>query len=239
MFVFDAIHWTGSISSFALYVLKTFFLTGWKQLWYLLGIIYIICLLALCSKISCRSNDFIYFCSFVFLAYGIAVNNYGKFFSAIHTVTIIEAFFRNLFVNWPMILPFFMLGYELNQTVPIKHVKHSLTIAFLCIMGLLFEILFTTLFDLHENVTLCLFTYPSVYFLLIWALNNPHPHLGVAAKYCSEMASVIYLSHSLLQAHLISIDFTPSLVFLICILIPGLIGFILAKADNPILNKLI
>ena len=72
MFMFDAIHWDNSFSSFVLYVLKTFFLTGWRQLWYLLAIIYIICLLAAGNKISHRFNDFMYYFSFVFLAYRIA-----------------------------------------------------------------------------------------------------------------------------------------------------------------------
>ncbi len=239
MFTFDATRWTGSVSSFVLYVLKAFFLIGWRQLWYLLAIIYVICLLALGNRISYRFNNFIYFCSFVFLAYEIAVNNYGKLFSTIHTMSIIEAFFQNSFVNLPMILPFFMLGYALNRPIPVNYNKHAFLIALSCIVGLLLEILLTTLFDLHENVVLCLFTYPSVYFLLIWVLNNPYPNLGAAAKYCSRMASIIYLSHSPLQAHLVSNGFTPSLVFLICILIPGLMGFILTKIDNPMFNKFI
>ena len=239
MFTFDAVRWTGSISSFVLYALKTFFLTGWRQLWYLLAIIYVICLLALGNRISSRFNSFIYFGSFAFLAYGIAADNYGKMFSAIHTISLIESFFQNSFVNLPMILPFFMLGYALNRSVPGRYVKYALPITLSCIVGLLFEILLTTLFDLHENVVLCLFTYPSVYYLLIWALNNPHSNLSVEAKHCSGMASVIYLSHSPLQIHLVSNGFAPSLVFLICILISGLVGFILTKIDNPAFNKFI
>ena len=147
MFTFDAVHWTGSISSFVLYVLKTFFLTGWRQLWYLLAVIYVICLLALGNRISNRFNSFIYFCSFVFLAYGIAADNYGKIFSAIRTISLIESFFQNSFVNLPMILPFFMLGYTLNRPIPVKYNKHAFLIALSCIVGLLFEILLTTLFD--------------------------------------------------------------------------------------------
>ena len=239
MFMFDAIHWDNSFSSFVLYVLKTFFLTGWRQLWYLLAIIYIICLLAAGNKISHRFNDFMYYFSFVFLAYRIAADNYGKILSTIPVVSAIKSFFQISLVNWPMVLPFFMLGYVLNKHSSDKYVKHALPIALSCIMGLLFEILFTTLFDLHENVELCIFTYPSVYFLLIWALNNPHTDLIVTAKYCYGMASVIYLGHSPLQAQLVSNGTTPSLTFLVCVLIPGLIGFILTKINNPIINKLI
>ena len=239
MFMFDAVHWDSSFSSFVLHVLKTFFLTGWRQLWYLLAIIYIVCLLAAGNRISRRFNDFIYCFSFVFLACGIAADNYGKVLSAITVASAIKSFFQISVVNWPMVLPFFMLGYALNKHGSDKYIKYSLPIALSCIMGLLFEILFTTLFDLHENVELCIFTYPSVYYLLIWALNNPRTDLVVTAKYCYGMASVIYLGHSLLQAELVSNGTTPSLVFLICVLMPGLVGFILTKIDHPILNKLI
>lgn len=239
VFFNEAIHLNDSLSSFVLYVLKTFFLTGWRQLWYLLAIIYIIVFLAFANMISSRSNGFIYFCSFLFLAYGIAFDNYGKVFSSIYLLSRINDFFHIPFVNWPSLLPFFMLGYTLNKPQSERSIKYALPLTLACIVGLLLEILFTTLYDLHENVELCLFTYPVIYYLLIWVLSNPYSNLRTVAKYCSGMATVIYFGHSVLQFYLTSNNITPTLVFLICTLIPAFIGCVLTKIDNPIINKFI
>ena len=238
-FICVASHWRSSIISFFLYCLKTFFLTGWGPLWYLLAIIYILVFLTCANKISARSNKYIYYGSFLFLAFGIATDNYGNIFFDIHICRLIAYFFRHSLVNFPSVFPFFMIGYALNKHYPEKYKKWAFLSFLVSISGLLIEILFTTIFDLHDNVALCLFTYPSVYFLVILALKNPLPKFSIVAKYCSGMATVIYFGHAILQYYLTPVGLAPTCLFFICVLIPALAGWLLTKSDNSMLKRFI
>ena len=240
MFIYDAIRWKAPILSFVVYVLRTFFLTGWHHYWYLLAILYTMVLIAVAKAISPKANRIIYYLSFVFLAIGIAINNYGSVFGNLPVLS----FFKNadpyVYAGWlTLVLPFFMLGYRLSIKKDELHIRRPLMITIGCTLGLLIEIFITTVFDLHSNVSLCLFTYPTVFFLIYWALKNPYSSLYTKARYCAGMASVIYLGHMVIALFTQAKGCSETLTFLVSILITAIVGLILTKIDKPIIRKII
>ena len=240
MYLYDAVRWNGTSSEFAIYVLKTYFLTGWNHLWYLLAIIYTIILLAFANHISQKAEEALFCFSFVPLAVGIAINNYGNVFLKLPGFRAFNNYSQSMIVNWWfLVIPFFMLGYALNKKIPECHRKKAFSLAMISFSGLLIEVALTTWLDLHENVILCLFTYPVIYFLLNWALNNPNAQLMNMAKYCAGMASVVYFGHVVIANCLKSVNVSETPTFLICILITTIMGYALTGLDNPIINKLI
>ena len=131
-----------------------------------------------------------------------------------------------------------MMGFGLNKNVSEKYIKKALPLTLVCIAGLLMEIMFTTYFRLHNNVVLCLFTYPAIFFLLVWALNHPHPGLYRIAKYCAGMASVMYLGHCVITNYMQSFHVSETATFMTGVLITALVGFVLTRTDHPFVNKL-
>jgi hypothetical protein len=240
MFIYEAVYWDKPVSDFILYVLKTFFFTGWRHLWYLLAIIYTIVILIVASAVSKKSSFIIYCLSFPLLLIGITVSNYGKVFLEIPLFGILSNNNQSMIWGWMFIvLPFFMLGYYLSRKTPDLYVGNQLLFALLSLLGLFLEILLTTLLDLHNNVVLCLFTYPTVLYLFKWALKNPNHQLSVAADYSAGIASVIYFTHIAIANELMLIHCTGTLSFLICVLVPAVVGFILVGLGNAMIRRII
>ena len=240
MFIYDAIRWQGQPVSFVLYILKTFFLTGWHHYWYLLAIIYTMVLLAIANRITKKANDIFYYASFALLIIGIAVSNYGNVLGGLPILSFFKDHSQDLITNGlVLVFPFFMMGYKLSIKKTGLSLRKPLLIAIACTIGLLIEIVLTTVFNLHSNVVLCLFTYPTVYFLLVWALQNPYPRLQKGAKYCSGIASVIYLGHFVIALYMQSIRCPETITFLVSTLIPAMIGLILTLINKPIIRKIL
>lgn len=86
---------------------------------------------------------------------------------------------------------------------------------------------------------MCLFTYPIVYLTIVVSLKHPDFVNAKIARYAAGMASFMYFGHILfvLIAQRIVIAQTPT--YVIAVLLSAVIGGIIVKLDNPIMNKLI
>ena len=242
MLIYDAILWNDSSTLLVVHIFKTFFLLGWHQLWYLLGIIYLLLILLLLNNLTDRANEIVFKMSFIFLAWGICIDNYGNIFRKISFFNIVYQYDANMISGFiTIIIPFFMMGYLLNKPISESLIRHSLGATLSCLVGLLIEIFITTVFDLHQSVALCLFTYPTVFFLLVWSLKSTKEKNanGIIAKYAGKMASAIYFIHYLPIVMLYNSGVTETPTFLISCGISIVIGFILIIQKNNYIKKIL
>ena len=101
------------------------------------------------------------------------------------------------------------------------------------------EVMILQVFDFTRSTTLCLCTYPIVYLLIVVSLKHPDFVNAKIARYSAGIASFMYFGHILfvLITQKIGIAQTPT--YVIAVLLSTVIGGIIVKLDNPIMNKLI
>lgn len=223
--------------------LVTYFFTGYYHLWYMLAIIYTIALLWIISKIPNAIKFFFYF-TFVFLTLGIMMFGYGNIFLKLpifrNTLGILNAKV-NMQTEWLFsIVPFFMIGYALQYKSKFIDWLYFKCDIFLAIFSVIyvFEIFALEIFNLKSSTTLCLSTYPLVFFIMLFSLK--HSQIGniTLAKYTSGIASFIYFSHIIFVLLLQKFGFSQTPTFFITIISTTILGFIIVKVNNRTLNKL-
>ena len=240
MYFFEAITWKGTKKELIIRIIRWYFVEGWHHLWYLLAIIYFIGILWMLNRISKTVIDIVYWLSLLLLSIGIAISNYGTVFLKFPILELFNIYNKNMQIGFPfVVIPFFMLGYTLNKQINGWIVDRVNILIFLSIIGLLVEVGITTVLNLHNNVVLCIFTYPVVYFITVWAISNPCVRLGTLARYCAGMASVMYFSHYIIVLVLSSVGITETLVFIISIITTSIAGIIITKINNPVINNII
>lgn len=236
MFVYELFVYKGKASDFVLYLLKTYFISGWMQLWYLLAIIYLVGILFVADKISHKSEKIIFYISFVFLLFGILINCYGKVFLKLSFLQEAYGAIDGTFLSHGvfLVLPFFMMGYALEKPIPEFAKKHSLILTLCFFVAFFAEVVFTTVFDLKENALLGFCSYPAIYFLMVWATEKPYCKHGKSAKYCCDISAFMYFSHYAIMMILNSMGIAQTPKFIICIAITAVGGAIYSKLKNNV-----
>ena len=109
----------------------------------------------------------------------------------------------------------------------------------LAFVGYFIEVIMIQKFDLKISTTICLFTYPIVYLLIVFALKHPYIGTEKVARYSSGIANFIYFSHILFVLILQSAGLSETPVYIITIAITTLTGAIIVGSNNKILKKII
>ena len=89
------------------------------------------------------------------------------------------------------------------------------------------------------STTICLFTYPIVYLLIIFALKHPYIGTEKLARYSSGIANSIYFSHILFVLILQRTGLSETPVYIITVAITILLGVIIVRSNNKILKRII
>lgn len=227
-----------------LYILKTYLFTGYYHLWYMLAIIYTIILLGYLTKFPNVIKG-LYKMSFILLAIGISMFGYGKLFFGFpiiqHTFGLLNQNI-NMQSQWLfLVIPFFMMGYGLHQRGACfsKIFEKCEILLPVVSVAYIMEVMTLQLFDLMNNTTLCLTTYPVVLLIMVFAQKYPYIGNEKIAHYCSGIASFIYFSHILFVLILQRLGFTETPTYLITVVSSGVLGLIIVKTNNSILKKLV
>lgn len=148
----------------------------------------------------------------------------------------------NMQTQWIFsVLPFFMMGYGLSRS-NVKNIwiyqRYELLLV-IVLVAYFAEVMILQVFDFMRSTTLCLCTYPIVYLLIVVSLKHPGFVNAKIAKYSAGIASFMYFGHILfvLAAQKVGMAQTPT--YVIAVLLSIIIGGIIVKLDNPIMNKLI
>lgn len=234
----------GGISNSINDTLMTFVFTGFYHLWYMLAIIYTVAIVWMASRYQ-QGVCMLYYITFICLLIGILMFGYGNLFFrfplAKHTFGSLDPNI-NMQTQWIFsVIPFFMMGYGLNRS----NVKNSWIyrkcelLLVIVLMAYFAEVMILQVFDFMRSTTLCLCTYPIVYLLILVSLKHPDFVNAKIARYSAGIASFMYFGHILfvLIAQRIGIAQTPT--YVIAVLLSTVIGGIIVKLDNPIMNKLI
>lgn len=226
------------------HMLSMFFLTGFYHLWYMLAIMYTVIILWALSKLY-NAEKYLYYISFIFLLLGVLMFGYGKLF---FTIPLIQNTFGklnadiNMQTQWIfLVIPFFMMGYGLSKkNIAETHVykKCELFLSF-SLLAYFTEVLVLQVIDIKCSTTLCLFTYPVVYLLLIFAIKRPKIGNAKLAQYAAGIASFMYFGHILFVLILQKLEISETSTYFITVIITAILGAVIVKLDNTILNKLI
>jgi|LSQX01.2.fsa_nt_gb hypothetical protein len=112
------------------------------------------------------------------------------------------------------ILPFFCMGFLLAK-IKLPSTKKSVIFMILSFIAFLGEVLIVTKFDLKKDVAICLSFYPLIFFIISFAINFPLSELSEkipAVKYCSDISSQIYFSHTLLRIPFMNLTYSLTFV---------------------------
>lgn len=139
-------------------------------------------------------------------------------------------------------IPFFMMGYGINRKKLNERwdYKHCEVLLCASVVGYFMEVILIQVLDLKRSTTLCLFTYPVVFFLLL--LSQKHPFmLGGSkwSKYVAGMASFIYFSHILFVLIFQRVGFYETPTYIASVLITGTMGYFTVKSKSMLIKKLI
>lgn len=233
----------GGIRDVATYILQTFFLTGFYHLWYMLAMIYTMLIVWGLSKTK-SGLEYLYYISFALLAIGIIMFGYGNVFLNVWPFDVSLAkldFNVNMETQWWFsIVPFFMLGFGLRRTKINKVVwQYGEQLLLLAFVGYFIEVMIIQKFNLKMSTTICLFTYPIVYLLIIFALKHPYIGTEKLARYSSGIANSIYFSHILFVLILQRTGLSETPVYIITVAITILLGVIIVRSNNKILKRII
>lgn len=234
----------GDISKSINDTLMTFVLTGFYHLWYMLAIIYTVAIVWIASRHR-RAVCTLYYIAFICLLIGILMFGYGNLFFRSplvkHTFGLLDPNI-NMQTQWIFsVLPFFMMGYGLSRS-NVKNIwiyqRYELLLV-IVLVAYFAEVMILQVFDFMRSTTLCLCTYPIVYLLIVVSLKHPGFVNAKIAKYSAGIASFMYFGHILfvLAAQKVGMAQTPT--YVIAVLLSIIIGGIIVKLDNPIMNKLI
>lgn len=141
---------------------------------------------------------------------------------------------NNMETQWLfVVVPFFMLGYGLEKG-KIREKTWACAEIFLgiCMVGYLIEVVVILILNLKRSTTLCLFTYPVIYFLMICAQKHPHLVTKRASKYCAGIASFMYFSHILFISISQNCGLLQTPTYFLTIGISSGIGFLIVKTNN-------
>lgn len=225
-------------------ILITFMFTGFYHLWYMLAIIYTVAIVWVLSRYQ-RAVCTLYYITFICLLTGILMFGYGNLFFRFplvkYTVGSLDSNI-NMQTQWIFsVVPFFMMGYGLSHS-NMKNILIYRKCELLLVIALaayFAEVMILQMFDFMRSTTLCVCTYPIVYLLIVLSLKHPDFVNAKIARYLAGIASFMYFGHILfvLFAQKIGIAQTPT--YVIAVLISIVVGAIVVKLDNPIMNKLI
>lgn len=239
-FIYDIAYWKGTKIECFIHLVKTLFLYGWQQLWYMLAIIYLLIILFLAEKIGIK-NKYLFFLSIPCLLLGIMRYAYGLLFEKIGLFKSVFGFIDKIEQkNWfLLIFPFFMLGWLINQIKNEKIIKYSGLLCLISVFGFSSEVVLTTLFNLKDGFKLCIFSYFVILFLMLFCLSHPGNAKPQTCKMCSRVASCIYVAHQVILSFCFRMEISETPIFFIAIVIPLILAFVVLKIDNKTLNKLI
>lgn len=149
----------------------------------------------------------------------------------------------NMQTQWLFsVVPFFMMGWGINRKKLSERWEYRYCEVLLCtsIAGYFVEVILIQMLDLKQSTTLCLFTYPVVYFLLL--VSQKHPFMLGGSKrplYVAGMASFIYFSHILFVLIFQRVGFYETPTYIATVLITGTMGYFTVKSKNMLIKKLI
>lgn len=226
------------------YIVKTYLFTGFYHLWYMLAIMYTILLIWIISKIP-HAFECLYRISWLFLILGIAIFGYRNLFFRFslvqHTLGLLDPNV-NMQTQWLFsVVPFFMIGYGLRQKNSfITQIYQKCEILLPIIIVIYFvEVVVLQIFNLKHSTTLCLTTYPLIFVLMIFVLKHPDFGNAKIAGYASHIASFAYFSHILVVLIFQYIGLSETPIYFTTVTITIMLGAIIVKLNNPVLNKLI
>lgn len=234
----------GGISKSINDTLMTFVFTGFYHLWYMLAIIYTVAIVWMASRYQ-QGVCTLYYITFICLLIGILMFGYGNLFFRFplvkHTFGSLDPNI-NMQTQWIFsVIPFFMMGYGLSRSnVKNIWIYRKCELLLVIVLAAYFaEVMILQVFDFMRSTTLCLCTYPIVYLLIVVSLKHPDFVNAKIARYSAGIASFMYFGHilSVLIAQRIGIAQTPT--YVIAVLLSTVIGGIIVKLDNQIMNKLI
>lgn len=234
----------GGISKSINDTILTFMFTGFYHLWYMLAIIYTVVIVWIASRCQ-QGVCILYYISFIGLLIGILMFGYGNFFFRfLPTKRIFDSLDPNINMQTQWIfsvIPFFMMGYGLSHC-NIRNIwiyRKCELLLVIVLAAYIAEVIILQVFDFMRSTTLCLCTYPIIYLLIVVSLKHPDFVNAKIAKYSAGIASFMYFGHIffVLVAQKIGIAQTPT--YVIAVLLSIVIGGIIVKLDNPIMNKLI
>lgn len=225
------------------YILRTYFFTGYYHLWYVLAIIYTMVIVCLMSKLPC-GLEALNGVSRALLVVGVLCFGYGNMFLRLPIICDTVAkldFSNNMETQWlTIVVPFFMLGYWLrNRKAPSFLRKNCETLLVVSLVLYFVEVIAIQLFELKNSTTLCIFTYPIIYLLLLFAEKHPGIGSRELACYSSGIAGFVYFSHILVVLILQKMGFRETPVYLLTIFSTVTCGWGIVKVDNRYLNRLI
>lgn len=182
--------------------------------------------------------------SFLGLLIGILMFAYGNLFSCVSIFRNVLGLLDmdvNMQTQWLFIVvPFFMMGWRMNRSDSINWVyKHAEMLLILSILGYLIEVIIITFTNVKTSTTLCLFTYPIVYFLILVAFKYPHIGDKTISHYCAGISSFMYLGHIAIVITMQNIGLSETPTFVIAVLLTVILGAIVVKLNHRILNGLI
>ena len=104
------------------------------------------------------------------------------------------------------------------------------------------EIIIVNYFSIQKNIIITVFLYPLLLLTILLLLKNPMSDKESIGKKCRGMANFVYYAHPifiLIFNHITFMQNKNTLVFVLVLAITSLMGYIIVKVNNKILNKLI
>lgn len=143
-------------------------------------------------------------------------------------------------------LPFFTIGYFINkiQSNNKKNLSNKCMIysMLFVMMAFIVEILIVNYFNIQKNIIMTILLYPLLLLIILLLLRNPMMNKEELGRNCRGMANFVYYSHPifiLLFKQIIFVKDSNTLIFIFVLAITSLIGYIIVKVNNKLLNKLI
>lgn len=212
-------------------------------MWYVLAIIYTLLIVGLISKLP-HGLTALNVAVGGLLVLGVLCFGYGNVFLklpiACDTVAQLD-FSNNMETQWlTIIVPFFMLGHRLRTgKAPSLLRRHCEGLLVVSLVLYFAEVIVIQLLELKNSTTLCIFTYPIIHLLMLFAEKHHRIGSGEFARYSSGIAGFVYFAHILIVLILQKIGLRETPVYLLTIFSTVLCGLIIVRGDNRYLNRLI
>ena len=237
LFFYPGATWKGIVFS----LLINFFVYGtYYHLWYFIGIFFSLIIVTVCYKL--KLIKVLAYTSIVLYLIGVLGCSYYKIACMIPGISLLvnSSYFLLVRRIVLMALPFFMLGYFVScirERGQIKNIPKKIVIA---VILFIIEIIVVNILEMNESIILTLFLYVLATEIIICLLEHPMKEKNKIGKSYRYLAGFIYFSHPLFIMALRHIGITSNtLLFYSTVLISTLVGFLLMKLNNKVINQFI
>lgn len=230
-------------------IINYFFFGSWYHFWYFPAIIFCVCITSLFNRFKkLKHLAIISIFLYIIGVLGSAHYYLGIQIPVLNQLYTLSKFnaIRRVFLTG---LPFFMVGYFLNQAkafISKLNNKTSIFVLILLIIGFIAEIAIIRVLNLQTHLVRTFFLYPLTGWILIVCFKNPMPSLGRFTEQFKYIGGLTYYWHPMIIAilgstlpSLTGLTISETYIFIITCIITTLSALICYKLNNKWINKLI